>query len=153
MCPDARILTEILKSERANGWMGQTWFTSNSLEPFIIFGFFSESNAFVDAFSHKFFQWSKVNKPKQSMRILPHKSLSCPIDNRVFFLVTISCSKSTYNWQTCRVIGLSSPSRLSPLFSGQDDPETAQWHVSLYIKKGFCQRWFSPRSVLTRQAV
>jgi hypothetical protein len=29
MCPDARILEEILKSERADGWMGETWFTSN----------------------------------------------------------------------------------------------------------------------------
>jgi hypothetical protein len=78
--------------------------------------------------------------------------LPCPIDNRAF-LVTIFCSKSTCNRQTRRVIGLSSPLCLSPLLSGQDDPETAQWHVGLYIKKGFCQRRFSPRSVLTRQAV
>ena len=121
MCSDAKILKEIL----------------NILEPLIIFGFCSESNLFVDAFSRKFFRRSKVNKPKQSMRMLPHLSLPCPIDDRVFFLVMISCLKSTYNRQTHRVIDLLSPSHLSPLLSGQDDPETAQWHVGLYIKKAF----------------
>jgi hypothetical protein len=34
--------------------MGQTWFASNILEPLIIFGFCSESNPIVNAFSRNF---------------------------------------------------------------------------------------------------
>ena len=90
-----------------------------------------------------FFRGSKVNKPKQSMLMLPHLSLPCPIDDRLF-LVTIFCSKSTYNRQSRRVIGLSLPSRSSPLLSGQDDPETAQWHVDLYMKKAFVKDVSAP---------
>ena len=98
---------------------------------------------YLNAFLRKFFRRSKVNKPKQSMRMLPHLSLPCPIDDR-FFFVTIFCLKSTCNWQTCRVIGFSSPSRLSPLLSGKDAPETAQWHASLYIKKAFVKDESAP---------
>ena len=142
MCPDARILEEILEWKRAEGygWMGQTWFTSNILEPLIIFGFCSESNPFVDAFPRNFFRRSKVNKPKQSMRTLPHLSLPCLSYWRPADLLL----ESTCNRQSRCVIGFSSPSRSSPLLSGQDDPETAQWHVDLYIKKAFVKDVSAP---------
>jgi hypothetical protein len=41
------------------------------------------------------------------------------------------------------VIGLLSPLRLSPLQSGQDDPETAQWHVNSN-KKGLSLKTIQP---------
>ena len=148
MCPDAEILKEILKSERANGWMGQTWFTSNILEPLIIFGFCSESNPFVDAFSHKFFRRSKVNKPKQSMWMLPHLSLPCPIGDWAFLVMTF-CSKSANSPRHWSFVTIAFKSTLKWPGWSWDCPMACR----LIYKKGFRQRRFSPRSVLTRQAV
>ena len=74
------------------------------------------------------------------MRTLPHLSLPCLSYRRPADLLL----ESTCNQQSRCVIGFSSPSRSSPLLSGQDDPETAQWHVDLYIKKAFVKDVSAP---------
>jgi hypothetical protein len=51
--------------------MGQTWFASNILEPFIIFGFCSESNPIVNAFSRKFFR-ILLREQSNRQRVLTH---------------------------------------------------------------------------------
>jgi hypothetical protein len=126
------------RREPMDGW-GKHNLPPTSLSP-SLFSDFAQRAIHSSTRSHaNLFRRSKVNKPKQFMRTLPHLSLPCPIDDRLIF-----CSKSTCNRQSRCVIGLSSPSRSSPFLSGQDDPETAQWHVDLYIKKAFVKDVSAP---------
>ena len=135
MCPDAKILKEILKSERANGWMGQTWLPPTSLS-LSLFSDFAQRAIHLSTRSNAIF-FDDQRLINRTIHADAPPFIIALSYWRPGFLVTIFCSKSTCNRQTHCVIGLSSPSHISPLLSGQDDPETAQWHVGLYIKKAF----------------
>jgi hypothetical protein len=126
--------------------MGQTRFASNILKPLIIFGFGSEQQSnrhrVLTQFYGNLTQKGKLTEAIHMDAFPFIIALSFRQQHQPFGGVLPIVS-----WKNRCVIGLLSPSRLSPLQSGQDDPETAQWHVDSN-KKGFRQRRFSPRSVL-----